>query len=117
MILILLALMLAGSVSISPRPRPPARSRRTSTKSSPPPPYRASSPVDTHLVRGERHGPFSESIHRDWNRLVLSAQSEKWDGRSREELSDLLLKADEFIRDREQGRNLFDQEIVMLISQ
>lgn len=105
MIPILLSLMLAGSVSISPRPRPPARSRRISTKSSPPPPYRAPSPTDTRLVRGERSRPFAESIHRDWNRLVLSAQSEKWDERSREELSDLLLKADELIRDRAQGRN------------
>ena len=91
---------------MSPRPRPPARSRRTSTKSSPPPPYRAPSPSDTRVVRNERPR-FSESVGRDWSRLVLSAQSEKWDERSREELSDLLLKADELIRDREQGRNLF----------
>ncbi|KAL4076245.1 hypothetical protein V8B97DRAFT_1923360 [Scleroderma yunnanense] len=97
--------MLAGSASISPRPRPPARSRRTFTKSSPPPPYRAS-PSDDRSVPSESSKPFSESIRPDWSRLVRTAQSDKWDERSRGELSDLLLKADELIKDREQELNV-----------
>ncbi|KAI6130266.1 hypothetical protein EDD16DRAFT_1541344 [Pisolithus croceorrhizus] len=95
--------MLAGSVSHSPRPRPPARSRRIVAKSSPPPPYRASSPSEEGISRNE--GFASDSRSTGWDRLVLSAQSEQWDHRSRGELSDLLLKADELIRDREQELN------------
>lgn len=95
--------MLAGSVSHSPRPRPPARSRRIVAKSSPPPPYRASSPSEERIDRNE--GFTGDSKSTGWERLVLSAQSEQWDHRSREELSDLLFKADELIRDREQELN------------
>ncbi|KIK29180.1 hypothetical protein PISMIDRAFT_7038 [Pisolithus microcarpus 441] len=95
--------MLAGSVSHSPRPRPPARSRRIVAKSSPPPPYRASSPSEERIDRNE--GLAGDSKSTGWDRLVLSAQSERWHHRSREELSDLLFKADELIRDREQELN------------
>ncbi|KAG6333352.1 hypothetical protein ID866_5743 [Astraeus odoratus] len=98
--------MLAGSVSISPRPRPPARSRRTSTKSSPPPPYRGPSPSGGRPVPGEATSPFTETSRSDWDGLALSARPEQWDERSREELSGLLLKADELIRDREHDLNV-----------
>ncbi|KAF8550489.1 hypothetical protein OG21DRAFT_1525099 [Imleria badia] len=37
----------------------------------------------------------------DWAHFPFSAQSEQWNERSREELSDLLHKADEIIKDRE----------------
>lgn len=95
--------MLAGSVSHSPRPRPPARSRRIAAKSSPPPPYRAQSPSDEGTCRSEVF--TAESRSKDCDKLALSAQSDQWDHRSREGLSNLLTKADELIRDREQELN------------
>ncbi|KAH0840197.1 hypothetical protein J3R83DRAFT_1198 [Lanmaoa asiatica] len=92
--------MLAGS--ITPRPRPPARSRRASSqvKASPPPPYRLSLPDDPPAPN--EHGKLSaESLQGAWAHFPFSTQSEQWDERSREELSDLLHKADEIIKDRE----------------
>ncbi|KAF8437130.1 hypothetical protein L210DRAFT_3613176 [Boletus edulis BED1] len=96
--------MLAGS--ITPRPRPPARSRRASSqvKSSPPPPYRPSLP-DESPTPSEHEKLFAESLRDDW-RFPFSAQSEQWNDRSREELSDLLHKADEIIKDRELELNM-----------
>ena len=95
--------MLAGS--ITPRPRPPARSRRASSqvKSSPPPPYRPSLPDDP--LTPSEHAKLSpvESLRGDWHHFPFSTQSEQWNDRSREELSDLLHKADELIKDRELG--------------
>ncbi|KAI5987784.1 hypothetical protein EDC04DRAFT_1472944 [Pisolithus marmoratus] len=96
--------MLAGSASPSPRPRPPARSRRIAARSSPPPPYRAPSPCEERTDQSE--GFTAESRSTDCNRLALSAQSEQWGHRSREELSDLLTKAGELIRDRAQELNV-----------
>lgn len=95
--------MLAGS--ITPRPRPPARSRRASSqvKLSPPPPYRQSLPDDP--LAPSEHARLSpvESLRGDWPRFPFSAQSEQWNDRSRGELSDLLHKADEIIKDRGLG--------------
>lgn len=94
--------MLAGS--ITPRPRPPARSRRASSqvKSSPPPPYRPSLPDDP--PSSNEHRKLSdESLRGDWAHFPFSTQSEQWNDQSREELSDLLHKADEIIKDRELG--------------
>jgi len=94
--------MLAGS--ITPRPRPPARSRRTSSqvKSSPPPPYRPS--LSDEPRTPNEHGKLAaESLRSDWSQFPLSVQSEQWDEHSREELTDLLHKADELIKDRELG--------------
>lgn len=95
--------MLAGS--ITPRPRPPARLRRVSTQvgnSPPPPPYRLSLPDDP--LTSTEHGKLSaESTRSDWSRFPSSAKSEQWNERSRGELSDLLHKADEIIKDRELG--------------
>ncbi|KAH7887431.1 hypothetical protein F5I97DRAFT_1860354 [Phlebopus sp. FC_14] len=89
--------MLAGSVSATPRPRPPARSRRTSShvKSSPPP-YRATS--HSNLPENSVGSVRSQS---ELNRFTLLSQSDQWTERSKEELSDLLHKADELIKDRE----------------
>ena len=96
--------MLAGS--ITPRPRPPARSRRASSqvKSSPPPPYRPSLSDDPLSVHA-RHSS-AESLRDDWPRFPFTAQPEQWSEQSREELSDLLHKADEIIKDRELGGSL-----------
>ncbi|KAG9317743.1 hypothetical protein JVU11DRAFT_1960 [Chiua virens] len=92
--------MLAGS--ISPRPRPPAKSRRPSSrvKSSPPPPYRPPLP-DERLPPNEHEKHTTEPLQSDWPRLSFAPPSEEWNDRSREELSDLLLKADEIIKGRE----------------
>lgn len=94
--------MLAGS--ITPRPRPPARTRRASSqiKSSPPPPYRPPLPNDPPTPN-EHVKLSTESLRGDWAQFPFSAQSEQWNERSREELSDLLHKADEIIKDRELG--------------
>ena len=94
--------MLAGS--ITPRPRPPARSRRPSSqvKSSPPPPYRLSLPNDPPTPT-ENEKLSAESLRGDWTHFPFSTQSEQWNERSREELTDLLHKADELIKDRELG--------------
>ncbi|KAI9574389.1 hypothetical protein HD554DRAFT_2201430 [Boletus coccyginus] len=97
--------MLAGS--ITPRPRPPARSRRASSqvKSSPPPPYRPSLSDDARAP--SEHGKLSaESLRGDWSPFPPSARSEQWDEHSREELTDLLYKADELIKDRELELNV-----------
>ncbi|KAG2156426.1 hypothetical protein DEU56DRAFT_234782 [Suillus clintonianus] len=92
--------MLSGAVNTTPRPRPPGRARRISThvKTSPPPPYAARSllhdPLD--LKRESFNGASAITAWDD-----IPNNPHVWNGRSREELSDLLLKADELIKDRE----------------
>ncbi|KIK39469.1 hypothetical protein CY34DRAFT_89130 [Suillus luteus UH-Slu-Lm8-n1] len=96
--------MLSASVTTTPRPRPPGRARRISThvKTSPPPPYAASSllhhPPDNSpdLKRESFNGASAITA---WDDIPNHPQF--WNGRSREELSELLLKADELIKDRE----------------
>jgi hypothetical protein len=98
--------MLSASVTTTPRPRPPGRARRISThvKTSPPPPYAASSllhhPPDNSpdLKRESFNGASAIAA---WDNIPNHPQF--WNGRSREELSELLLKADELIKDRENG--------------
>ncbi|KAG1873636.1 hypothetical protein DFJ58DRAFT_676557 [Suillus subalutaceus] len=96
--------MLSASVTTTPRPRPPGRARRISThvKSSPPPPYAASSLLDDPLDNSsdlKRESFNDASAIVAWNDIPNHLQV--WNGRSREELSELLLKADELIKDRE----------------
>lgn len=96
--------MLSASVTTTPRPRPPGRARRISThvKTSPPPPYAATSllnhPLDNspNLKRESFNGASAIAA---WDDIPNHPQF--WNGRSREELSELLLKADELIKDRE----------------
>ncbi|KAG1768717.1 hypothetical protein EDD22DRAFT_818308 [Suillus occidentalis] len=96
--------MLSASVTTTPRPRPPGRTRRISThvKTSPPPPYAATSllhhPLD-NSPDSKREASNGASAIAAWDDIPNHPQF--WSGRSREELSELLLKADELIKDRE----------------
>ncbi|KAG1752415.1 uncharacterized protein EDB91DRAFT_1343481 [Suillus paluster] len=93
--------MLSGAVTTTPRPRPPGRARRISThvKSSPPPPYAATSLLHDSLDNSDlKRESFHDAISA-WD--DIPNHPEVWNGRSREELSELLLKADELIKDRE----------------
>jgi hypothetical protein len=96
--------MLSASVTTTPRPRPPGRARRISThvKSSPPPPYAATSLLHDPLDNSSdlKRESFNDAIAA-WDDIPNHPQV--WNGRSREELSELLLKADELIKDRENG--------------
>ncbi|OAX38592.1 hypothetical protein K503DRAFT_691297 [Rhizopogon vinicolor AM-OR11-026] len=98
--------MLSGAVNTTPRPRPPGRTRRVSShvKSSPPPPYAAASlPHDfLHNSALKRESSQGSSA---WD-LSIPDRPEGWNGRSNEELSGLLLKADELIKDRENELNV-----------
>ncbi|KAG0703847.1 hypothetical protein DFH29DRAFT_914329 [Suillus ampliporus] len=94
--------MLSGAVTTTPRPRPPGRARRISThvKSSPPPPYAVTSllpdPLDNSDLKRESF--HDASAITTWDDIPNHPEVY---GRSREELSELLLKADELIKDRE----------------
>ncbi|KAG1735044.1 hypothetical protein EDB19DRAFT_1879277 [Suillus lakei] len=96
--------MLSASVTTTPRPRPPGRARRISThvKTSPPPPYAATSllhdPLDNSSELKQESFNVASAITA-WDDIPNHPQV--WNGRSREELSELLLKADGLIKDRE----------------
>ncbi|KAG1803155.1 hypothetical protein EV424DRAFT_1434429 [Suillus variegatus] len=97
--------MLSASVTTTPRPRPPGRVRRISThvKTSPPPPYAATSLLDDPLDNSsdlKRKSFNGASAIAAWDDIPTN-HPQDWNGRSREELSELLLKADELIKDRE----------------
>ncbi|KAG1906841.1 uncharacterized protein F5891DRAFT_998991 [Suillus fuscotomentosus] len=97
--------MLSASVTTTPRPRPPGRVRRISThvKTSPPPPYAATSLLDDPLDNSsdlKRKSFNGASAIAAWDDIPTN-HPQNWNGRSREELSELLLKADELIKDRE----------------
>lgn len=99
--------MLSASVTTTPRPRPPGRVRRISThvKTSPPPPYAATSLLDDPLDNSsdlKRKSFNGASAIAAWDDIPTN-HPQDWNGRSREELSELLLKADELIKDRENG--------------
>jgi hypothetical protein len=91
------------------RPRPPVRNTLSSsyTKPSPPPPYgdaltspEASTPSESgtaHRIRALAKDVFSGA--------VPSAIEEWINGQSREELSSLLVRANELIRERERGKS------------
>lgn len=96
--------MLSASVTTTPRPRPPGRTRRISThvKSSPPPPYAVTSLLNDPLDNSsdlKRESFNDPSVITPWDDIPNHPQV--WNGRSHEELSELLLKADEIIKDRE----------------
>ncbi|KAL4241851.1 hypothetical protein ABKN59_000602 [Abortiporus biennis] len=97
--------MLSRDVPSTPRPRPPAKVRRAPSLNFPPPPPYAprtdmllNSPitVTSQLVSaaGSPSGDIKDSS--------MSAAAEEWmNERSKEELSDLLIKADSVIKSRE----------------
>ncbi|KAH7918349.1 hypothetical protein BV22DRAFT_1199999 [Leucogyrophana mollusca] len=110
--------MLTTNVAPTPRPRPPAKTRRASAhvKSSPPPPYVATSlagqPRDASTRDMLLGSPISAttSLIGAWDArtsLGLPLHSEDWSNeRSREELAELLLKADGLIKERENELNM-----------
>lgn len=110
--------MLAANVPETPRPRPPAKVRRTSllkNEPSPPPAYYNSSAFAFPLQGRPRldtllGSPITATFQRvgwDADRDPLSPATEdlEWmNEKSREELSDLLVKADDIIKERENGK-------------
>jgi hypothetical protein len=91
------------------RPRPPARNTLSApyTKPSPPPPYgdaltspeanTLSESATAHRIRALAKDVFSGA--------VPSAIEEWINGQSREELSSLLVRANDLIRERERGKS------------
>ncbi|KAF9821234.1 hypothetical protein IEO21_00842 [Rhodonia placenta] len=92
--------MMSDENSTTPRPRPPAKARRASSlqfPSFPPPPYAPSLDQVVPDVAGA--GP---SFPDDMPLPLSTHDAEAWvNEKSREELSHLLLKADELIKSRE----------------
>jgi hypothetical protein len=116
--------MLAANIPETPRPRPPAKVRRSVSKpkpiSTPPPSYAAAfsyTPGGQPRVDALLGSPMPVTFRRvGWgsdNRdgLVLSPATEEdreWaNERSREELSELLVKADDLIKERENGMQAY----------
>jgi hypothetical protein len=82
------------------RPRPPAQTRRSGSTplrwnsvGTPPPPY----------ASGQLAFPADESMH-DSLGPIIDEDVEDWQEKSREELSELLVKATGIIKDREVGK-------------
>lgn len=100
--------MLSSNVQATPRPRPPAKVRRSpSLNFPPPPPYAPRSDVLLNspiAVTAQLLGTVaSEDIANSLPQVVEEWMNEK----SKEELSDLLLKADGLIKERETGNDLY----------
>ncbi|KAG6850917.1 hypothetical protein H0H93_006743 [Arthromyces matolae] len=111
--------MLAASVNETPRPRPPAKIRRSSALApapSPPPSYAAAftlTPDGKSRVDSLLGSPMAATYHLQqvgWdNQSQVPNELEEdqdllWvNERSREELSELLVKADDLIKERENG--------------
>ncbi|KAI0068672.1 hypothetical protein BV25DRAFT_1817574 [Artomyces pyxidatus] len=130
--------MMNNIISATPRPRPPAQVRRTSGaryKASPPPPYRlafppsgaesvaSSDPVPESPLSPKAPGvSFLGSEDTSFDDPIPSSAIEAWmNERPREELSSLLLRADDMIRDREKeltmtselSRSLYNTNIAL----
>jgi hypothetical protein len=96
--------MLTSLVDATPRPPPPSKARRVSSnpKLTPPPPYVANSGAS-------RNESLMPAQRVDWEALrhdtpLPNPVDEEWlDGRSRRNLAQLLSKAGEVIRERENG--------------
>lgn len=104
--------MLSNTTSATPRPRPPAKARRLPSvqfPSFPPPPYAASPSLEQVLAAANAvtEPPLTSGDSRP--SLPPSGDTEEWvNEQSREELSELLVKAEELIRSRETGEQLDD---------
>lgn len=97
-----------NQTSVSPRPQPPARAKRSysNLKSTPPPPYAVTGSRDPSLVS---HNPSRvvdwDDVRRDTP--ITSPSAEEWlSEHSRDDLSELLTKADGLIKQRENGAYL-----------
>ena len=108
--------MLAANITETPRPRPPAKARRSASlkaASTPPPAYAAAfdlspgkkSPPDASLLGSPLLATFRRVGWDNSNQLPPTSEEDReWmNEKSREELSELLLKAEDLIRDRENG--------------
>ena len=100
--------MLSNDIPATPRARPPAQARRSvsmQVKQSPPPPYVASAlrlrtTLET-LAASPIGTPVRESALNP-SQLSFSVEEMSWmKERSREELTDLLTKAENIIKERE----------------
>jgi hypothetical protein len=91
------------------RPRPPARNTlfTSYTKPSPPPPYgdALTSPEATTLSESATARRIHALAKDVFSGAVPSAIEEWINGQSREELSSLLVRANELIRERERGKS------------
>lgn len=109
--------MLAVNISETPRPRPPAKVRRSVSKpiSTPPPSYAAAfsyTPAGEPRLLGSSLPVTLQRVQWDKDNIdsaiPASAPAAKDDmewmnEKSREELSELLVKADDLIKERENG--------------
>ncbi|KZT72485.1 hypothetical protein DAEQUDRAFT_722632 [Daedalea quercina L-15889] len=95
--------MLSETASTTSRPRPPAKTRRLPSvqfPSFPPPPYAPS--LDQLVLEAASAIPEQPFSSLDPKSFLLPHDSEEWvNEKSREELSELLLKAEGLIRTRE----------------
>lgn len=112
-------MLLAANVSETPRPRPPAKVRRSTllkAATSTPPPAYAPAPAFTFSPENKPRldtllgSPMAATFKRlGWSetdsQLPPSPEEDKgWmDEKSREELSELLIKAEDLIKERESG--------------
>ncbi|KAG6910132.1 hypothetical protein DXG01_012891 [Tephrocybe rancida] len=126
--------MLAASINETPRPRPPAKIRRSSAlaqaASTPPPSYAAAftlTPDGKPRINTLLGSPMAATFQRvgwDGERQMSPAREEELDWmneKSREELSELLVKADDLIKERENElgvasavcKNLYDNNVML----
>jgi hypothetical protein len=87
--------MLKNQIDATPRPPPPANARQASAslKSTPPPPYIATPNASRNeWERMRLHIPLSSAVTDEW-----------LNERARGDLAQLLSKADEVIKERENG--------------
>ena len=91
------------------RPRPPVRNTLSAsyTKPSPPPPYgdALTSPEENTLSESATAHRIHALAKDVFSGAVPSAIEEWINGQSREELSSLLVRANELIRERERGKS------------
>lgn len=104
--------MLAANINETPRPRPPAKIRRSSAlqaASTPPPSYAAAlTPEGKPRLDTLLGSPMAATFMRvAWDadhQTPTPMEDIEWmNERSREELTDLLVKADDLIKERENG--------------
>ncbi|KAF5388097.1 hypothetical protein D9615_000655 [Tricholomella constricta] len=127
--------MLAANVTETPRPRPPAKIRRSiallQTASTPPPSYAAAfTPEGKPRLDTLLGSPMAATFQRvgwddgaaDRDASPTEEEDMKWmNERSREELSELLVKADDLIKERENElemasavcKSLYDNNVVL----
>lgn len=90
------------------RPRPSARSTLSAsyTKPSPPPPYGDLTSPEANALSESATAHRIHALAKDVFSGAVPSAIEEWiNGQSREELSSLLVRANELIRERERGKS------------